>query len=120
MDQEAIGGRHSNGNGHGRPEHGRRAVAAVARSAGELALRPASRPVGGLLSLVGEMVKAPGRLTRQAARALAGRIPAADLDDRDPDYIRESLPGLWLLASLYFRGEVRGLGNIPEEGPVLL
>ena len=44
----------------------------------------------------------------------------ADLDERDPDYIRESLPGLWLLSSLYFRGEVRGLGNIPEDGPVLL
>src|SRR5436189_1031347 len=48
------------------------------------------------------------------------RIPRADLDERDPDYIRESLPRLWLLASLWFRGEVRGLGNIPEEGPVLL
>ena len=47
-------------------------------------------------------------------------MPPADLDERDPDYIRESLPGLWLLASFYFRGEVRGLGNIPEEGPVLL
>ena len=51
---------------------------------------------------------------------LAGRIPPADLDERDPDYIRESLPRLWLLASLYFRGEVRGLGNVPEEGGVLL
>jgi 1-acyl-sn-glycerol-3-phosphate acyltransferase len=48
------------------------------------------------------------------------RVPPADLDERDPDYIRESLPGLWLLASLYFRGEVRGLGNVPETGGVLL
>jgi 1-acyl-sn-glycerol-3-phosphate acyltransferase len=54
------------------------------------------------------------------AGAVQSRIPVADLDERDPDYIRESLPRLWLLASLYFRGEVRGLGNIPEEGPVLL
>src|SRR5262249_37589248 len=30
------------------------------------------------------------------------------------------LPTAWLLSSLYFRGEVRGLGNIPETGPVLL
>ncbi len=63
-------------------------------------------------------------LAAGALRALAGavarRIPVADLDERDPDYIRERLPGLWLLSSLYFRGEVRGLGNIPEEGPVLL
>jgi 1-acyl-sn-glycerol-3-phosphate acyltransferase len=27
---------------------------------------------------------------------------------------------LWLAASLWFRGEVRGLGNIPDSGPVLL
>jgi 1-acyl-sn-glycerol-3-phosphate acyltransferase len=53
-------------------------------------------------------------------RLLAGRLPPADLDERDPDYIRETLPRLWLLSSLYFRGEVRGLGNIPEDGPVLL
>ncbi|MDX6664115.1 MAG: hypothetical protein QOG68_321 [Solirubrobacteraceae bacterium] len=68
-----------------------------------------------------------GGLTGFATRALGGlagavasRIPVADLDERDPDYIREQLPGLWLLSSIYFRGEVRGLGNIPEEGPVLL
>jgi 1-acyl-sn-glycerol-3-phosphate acyltransferase len=62
----------------------------------------------------------PGRLARAVAGALQSRIPVADLDERDPDYIRETLPRLWLAASLYFRGEVRGLGNIPEEGPVLL
>src|SRR5438034_6518731 len=61
-----------------------------------------------------------GRFVRAVAGAVQSRIPVADLDERDPDYIRESLPRLWLLASLYFRGEVRGLGNIPEEGPVLL
>ena len=54
------------------------------------------------------------------AELVRSRVPAADLDERDPDYIRESLPRLWLLASLYFRAEVRGLGNVPEEGPVLL
>ena len=61
-----------------------------------------------------------GRLARAVAGALQSRIPAADLDERDPDYIRERLPGIWLLSSLYFRGEVRGLGNVPEEGAVLL
>jgi 1-acyl-sn-glycerol-3-phosphate acyltransferase len=60
------------------------------------------------------------RILGGLARQLQQRIPAADLDERDPDYIRDSLPRLWLLSSLYFRGEVRGLGNIPEAGPVLL
>src|SRR5215211_9442091 len=44
----------------------------------------------------------------------------ADLDDRDPDYIREHLPLAWLLASIWFRGEVRGMERIPEDRPVLL
>ncbi|MDQ3739856.1 MAG: acyltransferase family protein [Actinomycetota bacterium] len=62
----------------------------------------------------------PERLVRALSSQVSKRIPDANLDDRDPDYIRETLPGLWLLSSLYFRGEVRGLGNIPEKGPVLL
>ncbi|HEX8744090.1 MAG TPA: lysophospholipid acyltransferase family protein [Thermoleophilaceae bacterium] len=66
---------------------------------------------------------APG-LAESVARALAEqvqrRVPRADLDERDPDYIRETLPGLWLLASFYFRADVKGLDNIPAEGPVLL
>jgi len=61
-----------------------------------------------------------GRLLGAIARGARSRVPAADLDERDPDFIRETLPGQWLLASLWFRGEVRGLGNVPEEGPVLL
>jgi 1-acyl-sn-glycerol-3-phosphate acyltransferase len=60
------------------------------------------------------------RLLGAVADQVQRRIPAADLDERDPDYIRENLPRMWLLASIYFRGEVRGLGNVPEEGPVLL
>jgi 1-acyl-sn-glycerol-3-phosphate acyltransferase len=60
------------------------------------------------------------RLVASMREQVQLRIPRADLDERDPDYIRESLPRLWLLASLWFRGEVRGLGNIPEEGAVLL
>jgi 1-acyl-sn-glycerol-3-phosphate acyltransferase len=61
-----------------------------------------------------------GRVTSAVAERAQRRVPTADLDERDPDYIRESLPGLWMLASLYFRAEVRGLRHIPEEGPVLL
>ena|SRR5690348_18088008 len=68
------------------------------------------RAVGGLLS---------GSVTT-LAKAIADQVPRADLDARDTDYIRETLPGLWMLASLYFRADVRGLHHIPREGPVLL
>jgi 1-acyl-sn-glycerol-3-phosphate acyltransferase len=63
-------------------------------------------------------------LLSRAGGALARRVqswvPRADLDQRDTDYIRETLPGLWMLASLYFRADVRGLHHIPRQGPVLL
>src|SRR3954453_1892098 len=59
-------------------------------------------------------------LGRMLSEQLQSRIPTADLDERDPDYIRETLPGLWLLASFYFRADVKGLEKIPADGPVLL
>ncbi|GAC1581152.1 MAG: 1-acyl-sn-glycerol-3-phosphate acyltransferase [Candidatus Dormibacteria bacterium] len=63
-------------------------------------------------------------LLNRALRGIAAqaqlRIPRADLDERDPDFLRERLPLMWLMASLWYRGEVRGLGNIPDDGPVLL
>ncbi len=61
-----------------------------------------------------------GRLVREVTDQAQRRIPRADLDERDPDYIRERLPQLWLAASIWYRGEVRGLGNVPDTGPVLL
>src|SRR5437764_5954459 len=61
-----------------------------------------------------------GRAVRGLIDQVARRIPRADLDERDPDFIRERLPLMWLLASIWFRAEVRGLGNIPDSGPVLL
>jgi 1-acyl-sn-glycerol-3-phosphate acyltransferase len=43
-----------------------------------------------------------------------------DLDAWDPDYIRRVLP-LWrAVMGTYFRGEVRGLDNIPDTGSALL
>lgn len=67
-----------------------------------------------MIGLLRSLPPVPG--TGRRARADA----APDLDERDPDFIRERLPGLWLLSSLYFRGDVRGLGNIPDDGQVLL
>ena len=70
----------------------------------------------GAASLAQMATRLIGAIAQEAQR----RVPTADLDERDPDYIRDTLPRLWMLASLYFRAEVRGLQNIPEEGPVLL
>ena len=54
-------------------------------------------------------------------RRLRNGSPGADpLELRDPDYIRRTLPALRALSDVYFRGEVRGLENIPDDGPVLL
>src|SRR3954464_10240610 len=43
-----------------------------------------------------------------------------DLDAWDPEYIRRALPLWQAVLGTYFRGEVRGLENIPPEGPSLL
>ena len=49
-----------------------------------------------------------------------GRWPIEPLSERDPESIRETLPALRMLSSLYFRADVRGLENVPAKGPVLL
>jgi 1-acyl-sn-glycerol-3-phosphate acyltransferase len=59
---------------------------------------------------------AGGWLAQQAVM----RVPVADMDARDPDYIRDNLPFTWLISSLWYRGEVRNLERIPAEGPVLI
>jgi 1-acyl-sn-glycerol-3-phosphate acyltransferase len=43
-----------------------------------------------------------------------------DVDAWDPDYIRRVLPAWRAIMGTYFRGEVRGLDNIPADGPSLL
>src|SRR5438270_2794524 len=72
----------------------------------------ASLPVAAARAVVGG--------PRAVKDAIAAAIPPGDLDARDTDYIRETLPGLWLLASRYFRADVDGLHHLPPEGPVLL
>lgn len=93
-------------NGHGGSERAREALGADDEA-------PANEGGGGLFGL-------PEAALRFAGEQIAKRIPSSNLDDRDPDYIRERLPSMWMLSSIYFRGEVRGLGNVPDEGPVLL
>src|SRR4051812_9452017 len=49
-----------------------------------------------------------------------GGLRGDEPDDWDPDYIRRTLPWLKHTFGSYFRGEVRGLDNIPADGPSLL
>jgi 1-acyl-sn-glycerol-3-phosphate acyltransferase len=93
-------------------------------------LRERLAPLGDLARMGGGVARAGGGLLAAGQGALAGLAGGAarrvgqrltaNLDDRDPDYLRERLPLLWLLSSLWFRGEVRNLGNIPERGAVLM
>src|SRR5918995_1181132 len=89
---------------------------------------PASSPNGGgerirgrdLLGAAARSLLAPAAgAARPLVKELRRRL-RADLEDRDPDFIREHLPLAWLASSLWFRGEVRGMGRIPEDQPVLL
>ena len=49
-----------------------------------------------------------GAAASDVAGALDGSWPTDPLSERDPEYIRETLPALRLLSSLYFRSDVRG------------
>jgi 1-acyl-sn-glycerol-3-phosphate acyltransferase len=67
----------------------------------------------------GELGRVSG-LTSALAERVQRRVPTADLHERDPDFLRDNLPWMWMLASFYFRAEVRNLERIPAQGPVLL
>ena len=51
---------------------------------------------------------------------LNGDQPEDPFAFRDPEYIKDTLPGLRLSSRMYHRADVRGLERIPAEGPVLL
>jgi 1-acyl-sn-glycerol-3-phosphate acyltransferase len=61
-----------------------------------------------------------GATAGDVAGALHGGGSGDPLEERDPVYLRETLPAIRLLSSIYFRADVRGLDNIPAAGPVLL
>lgn len=60
------------------------------------------------------------RTARSLVSAATPRFRAGDLDNRDPDFMREVLPATWLFVTAWFRPDIRGLSNIPGEGPVLI
>ncbi len=69
---------------------------------------------------VSQAIGATRATTRETIRDLLGSRADDPLAERDPRFIRETLPAYSRLAQLYFRPKVRGLEHIPAEGPVLL
>ena len=74
--------------------------------------RHAPAPLSAALAMSGSSVD-------DVLRLASGDIPGDDLDEWDPEYIRETLPTLRTLSHAYHRAEVRGLEHIPD-GPSLL
>ena len=82
------------------------------------------------MSLVNSLIKAGAKAVDGAAAwgemavgdlaHLRRTLDGNDVDAWDPDYIRRVLPAWRAIMGTYFRGEVRGLHNVPEEGPSLL
>jgi 1-acyl-sn-glycerol-3-phosphate acyltransferase len=61
-----------------------------------------------------------GAAADDLALTVTGRRSSDPFDYRDPRYIEHTLPALRMWTKYYFRADVRGLDNIPAEGPVLL
>src|SRR5688500_4115616 len=76
----------------------------------------------GLIEQVLGAAAGSARMAAAATEDVVGmrRHPDDWLDAWDPAYIRTTLPALRALSKVYFRAEVRGLSNIPAEGPLLL
>jgi 1-acyl-sn-glycerol-3-phosphate acyltransferase len=70
------------------------------------------KPFGGVFDLAANLI--------DDLADLPNGLPGNDLDDWDPDYIERTLPLMRATFGNYFRGEVRGLENIPADGPALL
>jgi 1-acyl-sn-glycerol-3-phosphate acyltransferase len=70
-----------------------------------------------------ELLSPPILVEKFARYALAGRkrdVAADDPDARDPELVRLMLDFFRALGRHYFRLDVRGVDNLPAEGPVLL
>lgn len=77
--------------------------------------------IAGVVKRVDSFVQTLGAVGSDVTGAVTGANRDRDwFDMRDPEYIRRTLPGMKTIADIYHRAEVRGLDNIPEDGPVLL
>jgi 1-acyl-sn-glycerol-3-phosphate acyltransferase len=79
-----------------------------------LVARHTPQPIKGAAAMGGSMLDDTIQLLKR------GIPPGDDLDAWDPEYIRQTVPLMSTVFGTYFRGEVRGLENIPAEGPALL
>ena len=80
----------------------------------------ATPPAASAAGLLTRGLRAVRATASTLARDIVGPRPANPLDERDPDFVRDTLPAYRLLTQLYFRPKVRGLEHIPAQGPVLL
>src|SRR3954467_4157757 len=82
------------------------------------------------MSLIGSALRAGAKAVDAAAAwgemaledftHMGRTLDGNDVDAWDPEYVRRVLPVWQAVMHTYFRGEVRGLENIPEKGPSLL
>jgi 1-acyl-sn-glycerol-3-phosphate acyltransferase len=77
------------------------------------ALAPIRDPLAGIFEFA-------SAIASDFADLLDGVDHSRDLEEWDPEYIRRTLPLVRPVLGTYFRSEVRGMENIPAEGPALL
>jgi 1-acyl-sn-glycerol-3-phosphate acyltransferase len=74
----------------------------------------------GLLRQADSVAQTAGALASDWKSMVDGSERLDWFEHRDPEHIRRTLPGMKAFSEIYHRGQVRGLENIPEDGPVLL
>src|SRR3954465_11017964 len=97
-------------NGHGKASEARRAL----RREEPPREAPAAESRSRIARLTGALTSLP--------RAIAGRVPPADLDERDPHYIRRTPPRPWRARPPLHPGDAaaplaRLLALVPRRGP---
>ena len=74
----------------------------------------------GVLRQADSLAASAGAVASDWSSVLADSDGLDWFERRDPEHIRRTLPTMKAYAELYHRAEVRGVENIPAEGPVLL
>ena len=76
--------------------------------------------IAGLLRQADSLAQSTAAVASDWKSVIEGSEQLDWLERRDPEHIRRTLPGMKAFSEIYHRGEVRGLENIPDDGPVLL